>query len=191
MRRGKDGKNHTGMRATKRTGRRRVRVDQERGEAPEDHQHGLPARFHMYEGIHRQTSYRLSPRVVLKSGDLIRVSEGPYREQVGPDGEPVRTRMAERGVMTFLEYCTYGTGKWVLAYGKAGYSALHVGDFEVSASVPGLVRRPYRIRKVRKFRARPPAGRRVIECSAKATQREPKSRPKRLSSEPPPSKPRV
>jgi hypothetical protein len=93
---------------------------------------------------------RLSPRVLLQAGDKIRVSAGPYYEsRDNADGTPVRIKMAERGVMVFEEYCELGTRRWIVARGKAGFAALHIGPEEVSSEIPGLVRRPYKVTKVR------------------------------------------
>ena len=64
-------------------------------------------------------------------------------------------RMGERGVMAFEEYCELGQSRWIVARGRDGYAALHVGPEEQSTTIPGLVRRPYRLRKVRASRRRP------------------------------------
>ncbi len=100
-------------------------------------------------GYVRQAEYRLSPRVFLRAGDKIRVSGGPYYEAHDAAGNVVKTKMAERGVMIFLGYCESGTSRWIEAHGTAGFAALHIGPEEISSEIPGLVRRPYRITKVR------------------------------------------
>ncbi len=97
----------------------------------------------------RHPEYRLSPRVLLQAGDKIRVSAGPYYESRDLAGNAVRMKMAERGVMTFLGYGESGTSRWIEARGKAGFAALHIGPEEISGEIPGLIRRPYKIRKVR------------------------------------------
>ena len=95
------------------------------------------------------TEYRLSPRVLLQAGDKIRVSAGPYYEGRDAAGNVCKTKMAEKGVMIFRRYCELGTSRWVEAHGRAGFAALHIGPEETSGLIPGLVRRPYRITKVR------------------------------------------
>lgn len=97
----------------------------------------------------RQDWVQLSERVTLRPGDRVRVSGGPYWEQPSPDGGVTKTRMGERGVMVFEEYCRLGQRQWVVARGDSGYAALHVGPEERSTEVPGLVRRPYRLRRIR------------------------------------------
>lgn len=97
----------------------------------------------------RQGWVQLSQRVTLRPGDRVRVSGGPYWEQPSPDGGVTKVRMGERGVMVFEEYCRLGQSQWVVARGESGYAALHVGPEERSSEVPGLVRRSYRLRRVR------------------------------------------
>jgi hypothetical protein len=99
--------------------------------------------------LQRFPELRLSPRVLLQAGDKIRVSAGPHYEGHAADGTPARIKMAERGVMIFEEYCELGTRRWIVARGKAGFAALHIGPEEVSSEIPGLIRRPYRVTKVR------------------------------------------
>ena len=62
--------------------------------------------------------------------------------------------MGERGVMAFEEHCQLGHRHWIVARGRDGYAALHIGPEERSTTVPGLVRRPYRLRKVRAAKQR-------------------------------------
>ena len=101
------------------------------------------------DAVVRQDRVRLSERVTLQPGDKVRVSGGPYWEQIGADGSVTKTRMGERGVMVFEEYCELNESRWIVARGKAGYAALHMGLQERSELLPGLVRRPYKIRKLR------------------------------------------
>jgi hypothetical protein len=101
------------------------------------------------DDVVRQDWVRLSERVTLQPGDKVRVSGGPYWEQVGADGSVTKTQMGERGVMVFEEYCQLGESRWVVARGRSGYAALHIGPEERSTEVPGLVRRPYRLRRMR------------------------------------------
>jgi hypothetical protein len=102
-----------------------------------------------WQRVSRQNWIRLSERVTLRAGDKVRVSGGPYWEQADANGNITRMRMGERGVMAFEEYCELGQSRWIVARGRDGYAALHVGPEEQSATIPGLVRRPYRLRKVR------------------------------------------
>jgi len=97
----------------------------------------------------RRNWVQLSERVTLRPGDKVRVSGGPYWEQGGFDGAVTKTRMGERGVMVFEEYCEFGESRWVVARGQNGYAALHIGPEQPSSTVPGLMRCPYRLRKVR------------------------------------------
>jgi hypothetical protein len=102
------------------------------------------------DGVHRQDFFRLSERVLLRRGDRIRVSGGLVWEHVDADGKPVRMRLGERGVMVFEEYCEHGASRWIVARGQSGYAALHLGPSGPSSLLPGLVRSPYKIRKLRK-----------------------------------------
>ena len=106
--------------------------------------------------VERHDELRLSDRVLLKRGDKIRVLGGPYYEGHDATGNVVKTKMAERGVMVFEEVCELASKRWIVARGKAGYAALHIGPEERSELLPGLVRRPYRIRKLRPKRPRRP-----------------------------------
>lgn len=105
--------------------------------------------------VQRYDQLRLSERVLLVPGDKIRVSAGPYYEGHDGDGIVVKTKMAERGIMTFVEYCELGDSRWIVARGKAGYAALHMGVQERSELLPALVRRPYKVRKLRPKGRRP------------------------------------
>ena len=113
-----------------------------------------PANVSNTDAVVRQDRVRLSERVTLQPGDKVRVSGGPYWEQIGADGSVTKTRMGERGVMVFEEYCQLGQSQWVVARGDNGYAALHVGPEERSSEVPGLVRRPYRLRRIRPTQSR-------------------------------------
>lgn len=99
--------------------------------------------------VRRYDHLRLSERVLLVTGNKIRVSAGPYYEDHDGDGNVMKTKMAERGIMVFEEYCELNESRWIVARGKAGYAALHMGLQERSEPLPGLVRRPYKVRKVR------------------------------------------
>ncbi len=108
-----------------------------------------------WQRVIRQNWIRLSERVTLRAGDKVRISGGPYWEQTDADGTITRVRMGERGVMAFEEYCQLGHRHWIVARGRDGYAALHIGPEQRSTTVPGLVRRPYRLRKVRVAKQRP------------------------------------
>jgi hypothetical protein len=107
-----------------------------------------------WQRVVRQNWIRLSERVTLRAGDKVRISGGPYWEQTDADGTITRVRMGERGVMAFEEYCQLGQNHWIVARGRDGYAALHIGPEVRSNTVPGLVRRPYRLRKVRAAKQR-------------------------------------
>lgn len=89
------------------------------------------------------TGYQLSPRVTLQPGDRFRVTAGPYYRLAS--GE--RVSMAARGTFVLLAV-EHGRGGRVqlLAYGSGGYAVLHVAGRRRSR-VPGLVARPYKIRR--------------------------------------------
>lgn len=101
-------------------------------------------------GVRRHEWVRLSERVMLESGDRIRVCGGPYWQQIDADGTVVKTRMAERGVMVFDSYCEYRDSRWIVARGSSGYASLHIGEEHPSEDIPGYIRRPYRVTKVRR-----------------------------------------
>ena len=102
----------------------------------------------------RQGCLQLSKRVTLRPGDRVRVSGGPYWEQSRPDGGVTKTRLGERGVMVFEEYCQLGHSRWIVARGRNGYAALHLGPQERYTEIPGLMRRPYRLRRIRPVQPR-------------------------------------
>lgn len=93
-----------------------------------------------------ETSYVVSPRVVLTPGDQFRVTAGPYYKS--SDG--TRTPMAARGTMTFVAAHRRGQRVVIEARDDTGTVMLHVAGRRRSP-VPGMVPRPYRItRKLRK-----------------------------------------
>lgn len=69
------------------------------------------------DAVVRQDRVRLSERVTLQPGDKVRVSGGPYWEQIGADGSVTKTRMGEQGVMVFEECCGLCQNEWVVARG--------------------------------------------------------------------------
>lgn len=90
------------------------------------------------------TGYQLSPRVTLHPGDKFRVGGGPYYRL--PDGS--RVPLAARGLFVLVAVERSARGRvTLLAYGRDGYAALHVAGRRRSR-VPGLVARPYRVRRV-------------------------------------------
>lgn len=89
------------------------------------------------------TGYQLSPRVTLHPGDRFRVSGGPYYRL--PSGEKIA--LAARGVFVLLAVDAGRRGRvQLLAYGAGGFAVLHVAGRRRSR-VPGLVCRPYRVRR--------------------------------------------
>lgn len=101
-------------------------------------------------GVVERTVWRASPRQTLRAGDEIKVHGGPYWVGRAEDGTPVRCRMAERGRMVFRAHCEIGDSAWVEATSGRGVVVLHVGPERPSSMAPGLVRRPYRLSKLRK-----------------------------------------
>lgn len=90
------------------------------------------------------TGYQISPRVTLQPGDRFRVAGGPYYRL--PDG--TRVPLAARGVFTLVAVEQGRRGRvCLLAYGTGGYAVLHVAGRRRSR-VPGLVARPYRVKRV-------------------------------------------
>jgi len=97
-------------------------------------------------------TYRLSPRIVLAPGDSFRVAGGPYYRLA--DGR--RVPMAARGVYRLVEVVRERSRVYLLGYGREGWALLHVEGRRRSA-VPGLVARPYRVRREKTTAARRPA----------------------------------
>jgi hypothetical protein len=90
------------------------------------------------------TGYQLSPRITLHPGDSFRVAGGPYYRL--PSGEKIP--LAARGVFTLLAVDAGRRGRvQLLAYGAGGFAVIHVAGRRKSR-VPGLVCRPYRVRRV-------------------------------------------
>ncbi len=89
-------------------------------------------------------SYQLSPRVCLQPGDRFRVSGGPYYRL--PDGTKIP--LAARGTFALVAV-EHGRGGRVqlLGYGAGGFAVIHVAGRRRS-KVPGLVARPYRVKKL-------------------------------------------
>lgn len=90
------------------------------------------------------TSYQLSPRVTLHPGDRFRVSGGPYYRL--PSGEKIP--LAARGTFALVAVEHGRRGRvCLLAYGSGGFAVIHVAGRRRSR-VPGLVARPYRVKRV-------------------------------------------
>lgn len=88
------------------------------------------------------TSYQLSPRVTLAVGDSFRVAGGPYYRLASGERVP----LAARGVYRLVEVVQRRSRTYLLGYGRSGFALLHVAGRRRSA-VPGLVCRPYRVRR--------------------------------------------
>lgn len=88
--------------------------------------------------------YQLSPRVTLRPGDTFRVGRGPYYRLA--DGS--RVPLAARGQFRLVEVIRRGAVVSLLGYGREGYALLHVAGRRRSRSVPGLVCRPYAVRRI-------------------------------------------
>jgi hypothetical protein len=101
-----------------------------------------------------ETGYRLSPRVTLHPGDSFRVTGGPYYRLA--DGR--RVPMAVRGVFRLVEVRRHRSRVYLLGYGREGWALIHVEGRRRSA-VPGLVARPYRVRRAGRNDCRIDSGR--------------------------------
>jgi hypothetical protein len=89
------------------------------------------------------TGYQLSPRITLHPGDSFRVSGGPYYRLASGEKVP----LAARGVFVLLAVDAGRRGRvQLLAYGSGGFAVLHVAGRRKSR-IPGLVCRPYRVRR--------------------------------------------
>lgn len=89
-------------------------------------------------------TYQLSPRIVLAPGDSFRVTGGPYYRLT--DGR--RVPMAARGTFRLVEVVRERSRVYLLGYGREGWALVHVEGRRRSA-VPGLVARPYRVRRAK------------------------------------------
>jgi hypothetical protein len=86
--------------------------------------------------------YRISPRVVLQPGDKFKATGGPYYRL--EDGR--RVPMAARGTFKLVEVRRHRSRVYLLAYCRDGWALLHV-EGRRRSKVPGLVCRPYKIRR--------------------------------------------
>jgi hypothetical protein len=89
-------------------------------------------------------TYQLSPRIVLAPGDSFRVTGGPYYRLA--DGR--RVPMAARGTFRLVEVVRERSRVYLLGYGREGWALIHV-EGRRRPAVPGLVARPYRVRRVK------------------------------------------
>jgi hypothetical protein len=87
-----------------------------------------------------ETSYRISPRVVLQPGDKFKVTAGPYYRC--SDG--TKLPLAARGTFRLMEVIRRLSRVYLLAHGAEGWAMLHV-EGRRRSPVPGLVPRPYRV----------------------------------------------
>lgn len=87
--------------------------------------------------------YRFGPRSVLVKEDRFRVQGGPI--YITDDGAKIP--MYERGVLLFDQNCEQGAAKWIEAFRAdgGGQVVLWVGKTTRSQTIPGLLRRPYRV----------------------------------------------
>jgi hypothetical protein len=92
-----------------------------------------------------ETSYRISPRVVLQPGDRFKVTGGPYYRC----GDGTKLPLAARGTFKLVEVIRHRSRVHLLAHGAEGWTLLHV-EGRRRSPVPGLVPRPYKVtRKVK------------------------------------------
>lgn len=94
----------------------------------------------MSVAIERFEFYDCGRRGVLRRGDTFCVAAGPYYTT----DDNTRVAYGERGRMKFIAHCRQGEREWIEAWAD-GFAFLNLGRPYVSSTVPGLVRRPYRI----------------------------------------------
>jgi len=99
--------------------------------------------------------YQLSPRVTLRRGDRIRVTQGPYWR----GGLGIKIPMWVRGEHTFTSCVRRGKLVLLVAVSRAGVAILHVEGRRKNKLLPEMVCRPYRVRRVAE-RRRPRASKR-------------------------------
>jgi hypothetical protein len=114
------------------------------------------------------STYQLSPRVSVGPGDTIRVSAGPYVKL--KDGR--KMVVAARGLYQVVDILEDKSRTSLVVYSrKAGWSVLHVGGRRRNRSIPGLVCRPYKIKK-----AKAPAARKPMKATPPTVERSGKPR---------------
>lgn len=92
------------------------------------------------------TEHRISPRVVLRPGDRFQVSGGPYYRTSSGEKIPMAVRGACRLVAVYRERSRV----YLLASARDGMAVLHVAGRRRNRMIPGLVCRPYVVkRKIR------------------------------------------
>ena len=92
------------------------------------------------------TEYRVSPRVVLRPGDRFKVSGGPYYRTASGEKIPMAVRGACRLVAVYRDRSRV----YLLVSARDGMAVLHVAGRRRNRMIPGLVCRPYVVkRKIR------------------------------------------
>lgn len=93
-----------------------------------------------------ETEYRVSPRVVLRAGDRFQVSGGPYYRTASGEKIPMAVRGACRLVAVYRDRSRV----YLLVSARDGMAVLHVAGRRRNRMIPGLVCRPYVVkRKIR------------------------------------------
>ena len=91
--------------------------------------------------IIRSDSYRVSPRVELRPGDVFRATGGPYWKSANG----AKVKLNATGPFRFISHVTRGACEWIEATDKSkNFCVLHVAGRRrrIDASI---VTRPYRI----------------------------------------------
>ena len=107
----------------------------------------------MERGVRMLSEYRLSPRVMLRPGDIVRLSSGPY--YLLPDG--TKRRAADRGLAVISEITERDDGE-VFLEGAMISPTHHCRITNMHARITGsekdksyfLVDRPYKVSKPRR-----------------------------------------
>ncbi len=102
-----------------------------------------------------RVEYQVSERVVLRPGDLFRVTGGPYYVLRDAAGKKVKSSMAARGPFRFTSYNERGRKKWIIAYStrEGGYVALPLTRWK-TVDLKNFVNRPYKILGKKREKAR-------------------------------------
>jgi hypothetical protein len=99
---------------------------------------------------HEFTEYRYGVRGVLKVGDWFRATGGPiYTSQTGE-----KYPFGESGLFVFDRHVKYGPSEWIEGICNGVVYVIYVGKQRKSPVVPGIMRKPHKIRKVDSLRAR-------------------------------------
>ncbi len=100
--------------------------------------------------------YRFGQRGVLRTGDLLRASRGPFFRGTDARGQKLRQSLARPGMYRFLNYVVSRQRGWINAFHleRSTYETLYVtGRTFRSPTIAGVVNRPYKIRAVRRNRS--------------------------------------